>query len=56
MLNTVTLYNPRDLSRRMSWMGSQERENITVTMVTSFTTLFLFFRASLLTTLWGDCK
>jgi hypothetical protein len=37
-------------------MGSQERENITVTMVTSFTTLFLFLKASMLTMPPGDCK
>ena len=46
MLNTVTLYNPRDLSRRMSWMGSQEMANMRLTTVTSFTTRLLLLTLS----------
>ena len=40
----------------MTCMGSQDKANMTVTMVTSLTTLLLFLRASLLTPappVWG---
>ena len=56
MLRIVTLYSWRDFSKRISWIGSQEREKITVTMVTSFTTLFLFLMEYLLTLPPRDCK
>ena len=46
MLRIVTLYIPTDLRRRISCMGSQEMENISVTIVTNVTTLFLFFMLS----------
>ena len=46
MLTIVTLYIPTALRRRISWMGSQEMENINVTIVTRVTTLFLFFMLS----------
>ena len=48
MLAMVTLYMPRALSRRTSWMGSQETANMVVTTVSSFTTRRLFRMLSLL--------
>ena len=54
MLRMVTSYSSRDFKRRINWMGSQDRVNITVTMVTSFTTLFLFLKEYLLTLPTGD--
>jgi hypothetical protein len=44
MLSTVVGYSWQALMRRMMWIGSQERAKAMVTVVTSFTTRFRFWK------------